>query len=264
MGKKMKNAPVYFTVAQVRFNPVLNIEGYLSTIQDRMRIARFPDFKRVDLNQLIMQFGSASDGGQPPAPVFVPQSHCVFGNREGTTEFILQTNALTLQTTAYETFPIFLDIFLKGLKIVDDVLQLDFTERIGLRYLDAILPKETESLSDYLTVEVLGLSQKLDRNVLHSFHETVSSNLNGQLVSRVIIQQGCVGLPPDISALAPRVDSRFTQKEGWHAVVDTDSFIEQREPLDFQNIESKLTALHDEIIRSFKATVTPYAFSVWE
>ena len=66
MGKKMSDAPVYFTVAQVQFNPILNIEGYLTTIQDRMRIASFPDFKRVDIQQLVVPFGAAGEGGQPP------------------------------------------------------------------------------------------------------------------------------------------------------------------------------------------------------
>lgn len=263
MGKKMKNAPVYFTVAQVRFNPVLNIEGYLATIQDRMRTAHFPDFKRVELKQLIMPFGAAGEGGQPPAPVFVPQSHCVFGNREGTTEFILQTNALALQTTTYDTFESFVNTFSSGLSIVHDALQLDFTERVGLRYLDAVLPKESESLIDYLTIEVLGLSQKLNREIVHSFNETVTTNTNGQLISRVIIQKGRIALPPEISPLAPHINSRFTQQEGLHAVVDTDAFIALREPFDVQRIESRLTAFHDEIITSFEATVTPYALSVW-
>ena len=61
MGKKMKNAPVYFTVAQVRFNPVLNMEGYLPTIQERMRATNFPDFKRETIQQLILSFASPSN-----------------------------------------------------------------------------------------------------------------------------------------------------------------------------------------------------------
>ena len=264
MGKKMSDAPVYFTVAQVQFNPILNIEGYLTTIQDRMRIASFPDFKRVDLQQLVVPFGAAGEGGQPPAPIFLPQPHCIFGDTEGTTEFVLQANSLSLQTTAYDTFESFLAIFTKGLNIVHKALKLDFTERVGLRYLDAVLPKEGESLSDYLTVEVRGLFQKLDRELLHSFNETVTANLNCQLISRVIIQKGHVGLPPEISAMAPRVDSRFTQPEGLHAIVDTDASVVHREQFNVPSIESKLTTFHDEIIKSFEATVTPHALSVWK
>jgi uncharacterized protein (TIGR04255 family) len=148
MGKKMSNAPVYFTVAQVRFNPVLNMEGYLVTIQEKMRTAHFSDFKRETIQQLIVPFGSLSDSGQVPTPSFVPQARCIFGNIEGTTEFVLENSALALQTTAYETFEVFSKTLLDGLEIVHDALRLDFTERVGLRYLDAILPKERESLSD--------------------------------------------------------------------------------------------------------------------
>ena len=264
MSEKMGNAPVYFTVAQVRFNPILNIEGYLSAIQDRMRIAGFPDYKRVELKQIALPFSSAGEDGQPPAPIFVPQVHCIFGNMEGTTDFVFQSNSLALQTTEYDVFDTFLEIFMKGLEIIDDVLKLHFVERIGLRYLDAVLPKKSETLSDYLTVEVIGISQKLNGEMIHSFSETVSSNKNGQLISRVIIQRGRVGLPPEISMLAPRINKRFTDAEGIHAIIDTDAFSELREKFNMESINSKLVALHNEINKSFDATVRPHALSVWK
>jgi len=263
MSAKMSNAPVYFTVSQVRFNPILNIDGYLSIIQDHMRIAGFPDFKRVELKQLVLPFGSSGDGEQPQAPVFLPQSHCIFGNIEGTTEFVLQANSLALQTTTYDIFESFLTTFSQGLKIIHDSLKLDFTERIGLRYLDAVLPREGETLSDYLTIEVVGLFQKLNGDLLHSFSETVTAGQSGRLISRVIIQKGRVGLPPEISALAPRINQRFTQTEGIHAIIDTDAFFEQREKFNLQSIESRFISLHNEINRSFNATVTTHALNVW-
>ena len=47
MGKKMKSAPVYFTIGQVQHNPLLNLGSYLPAIQERMRKAGYPDFKRA-------------------------------------------------------------------------------------------------------------------------------------------------------------------------------------------------------------------------
>ena len=44
MGKKLTNAPVYYTVAQVQFNPVLDLDGYIPAIQSKMREAHFPGF----------------------------------------------------------------------------------------------------------------------------------------------------------------------------------------------------------------------------
>ena len=263
MGKKRINAPVYFTVAQVRFNPVLNMEGYLVTIQEKMRTAHFPAFKRETIQQLIVPFGSPGDGGQVPTPSFVPQARCIFGNIEGTTEFVLENSALALQTTAYEIFETFSKTLLDGLGIVHDALRLDFTERVGLRYLDAVLPKAGESLSDYLTPEVLGLSDKLSKKMSHSFSETVTMNTNGQLVSRVIIQDGHVGLPPELMALAPRLDKRFTQPDGRHAIIDTDAFLEQREVFSLEKLRDRLLALHGEILKSFEVTVTSSALKKW-
>jgi uncharacterized protein (TIGR04255 family) len=264
MGKKMKNAPVYFTVAQVRFNPVLNMEGYLPTIQERMRATNFPDFKRETIQQLILSFASPSDSSQSPAPSFAPQARCRFGNIEATIEFVLENNAIALQTTAYDTSEAFFKMLLDGLTIIHDALRLDFTERIGLRYFDAVLPKSDESLSDYLTSEVLGLSNKLGDKLSHSYSETVTMNTSGKLVSRVVIQDGHVGLPPEIMSLAPRINSRFTQPEGRHAILDTDAFYEQREAFSLEKIGSKLVALHAEIEKSFKVTTTPFAVKAWE
>ena len=262
MGQKMTNAPVYFTVAQVRFNPVLNLESYLSAIQDRMRAAHFPDFKREVFQQLVVSF-SGGEAGKPPAPSFQPGARCLFGDIEGTTSFVLENNALALQTTAYETFETFSKMLLHGLSIVHEAIKLDFTERVGLRYLDAVLPKAGESLADYLTPEVLGLSQKLPGQLSHSFSETVTINTTGKLVSRVIIQEGHVGLPPEMLALAPKLEPRFTQPKGRHAIIDTDAFREQREAFKLDGLEAVLDMLHAEILKSFEATVTPHAFKTW-
>lgn len=262
MGEKMSNAPVYFTVAQVRFNPVLNLEGYLPAIQDRMRTTHFPDFERQIFQQLIVPFG-ASEGGQVPTPSFLAQARCIFGNIEGTSRFVLENNSLAFQATAYETFESFLKMLLDGLGIVHEALRLDFTERVGLRYLDAVLPKADETLSDYLTPEVLGLSEKLTGQLSHSLSETVSINAVGHMISRVIIRDGHVGLPVELMALAPKLDPRFTQPDGRHAIIDTDAFHEQREAFSLEKLESRLLALHDEIDKSFRATVTPHALAFW-
>jgi len=264
MGKKMKNAPVYFTVAQIRFNPILDMEAYLTTIQERMRKSHFPDFKREKIQQLILPFAPPTDGGQPPNPSFVPRARCVFGNIDRTSEFILEHNAMALQTTAYDTSEKFFKTMLDGLAIVHEAILLDFTERVGLRYFDAVLPKNDELLPQYLTSEVLGLYNKLEGNLAHSYSETVTMNTVGQMVSRVIIQNGKVGLPPEVMMLAPSINPKFTEPEGIHAIIDTDAFCETRDPFSLDRLNTSLIELHNEIEKSFKAIVTPFAIKAWE
>jgi len=110
---------------------------------------------------------------------------------------------------------------------------------------------------------VLGLSNKLEGKLAHTFNETVTLHTSGQLVSRVIIQDGHVGLPPEIMVLAPRIDSKITEPEGRHAIIDTDAYCENREKFNIEKIGSKLIELHDEIEKSFKATVTTFAINAW-
>jgi uncharacterized protein (TIGR04255 family) len=263
MGKKLSNAPVYYTVAQVQFNPVLNVDGFVPSIQAKMREAHFSDFKQEVIQRLVLPFGGM-DQGQAPAPSFSPQSRYRFGDIEGRNVFVLETNSLSFQTTAYETFEVLSRTMLQGLRIVHDALGLDFVDRIGLRYLDAVQPLNAgESLRDYLVSEVLGLSQQDQGHLQQSISETVSITAAGQLIARVVIRHGQVGLPMELAQLAPSIHPRFTQHESLHAIVDTDAFIANREIFDLDKVEERLCALHDEISKSFKATVTRHAEAVW-
>lgn len=263
MGKKLTNAPVYYTVAQVRFNPVLDLDGYIPAIQSKMREAHFPDYKKEVVQQLVLPFGGAEQG-QMAAPTVTPQSRYMFGDIAGHTMFLLETNALSFQTTNYDTFETFSETFLKGLGVLHDFLRLDFMERIGLRYLDAVQPsKDGETLREFLVPEVLGLALRGEGQLQHSVSETVVLTAAGQLVSRVLIRHGHVSLPMELSGLAPTFAPRFTQREGLHAIVDTDASIGQREAFELSKVGVRLTALHDEIVKSFDATVTDHARASW-
>ncbi|AGY57636.1 TIGR04255 family protein [Gloeobacter kilaueensis] len=260
MGSKMSNAPVYFTVAQIQFNAVLNLENYIPLIQDTMRRAHFPDFKR-QIQQALVQLNMG--GEQVASPNLPPQSRYLFGDIEGKSVFVLESNALSFQTTAYDTFQVFSRTLLEGLATIHSVLKLDFTERAGLRYLDAVLPRDNETVADYLVTEVLGLSGKLAGKMLYSFSESVAMTLAGQLVSRVIVQDGNIGLPLELMSVEPKIEPKFTRFNGRHAIIDTDMFYQNREKFNLDTLASRLDTLHDEILKSFQATVTPHAFSVW-
>ncbi|MDC8758224.1 TIGR04255 family protein [Janthinobacterium fluminis] len=263
MGKKMRIAPVYYTVAQVQFNPILDLDSYLPSIQSNMREKRFPDFKHEVHQRFVFPLGTGGTE-QSQVPSLSRQSRFYFGDMAERTSFLLETNAITLQTTAYETFESFLQTLLDGLKILNQVLQLDFVERIGLRYLDAVHPvNSSDKLEDYLTPQVLGLANKLPGELAQSVSETVTLTAAGQLVSRVTIRSGGIGLPDDLATRPPTIDPRFTTWTGLHASVDTDAAFVKREEFDLAAIKSRLTALHDIIEQSFKATVTDHALAAW-
>ena len=171
------------------------------------------------------------------------------------------------QTTEYDTFESFIDEFMKGLGIVHECISLAHTERVGLRYLDAIVPPNGEErLSDYLASGVLGLSSKLsdDVQVSHTFSETYFRTAGCAVLARTIIQAGPLGFPMNLQPIGVKVADRFQKINGVHAIVDTDASIEGRQALSLDGIKSQLTTLQVGIDVAFNAVVMPDALKAWK
>ncbi|MGD0446502.1 MAG: TIGR04255 family protein [Edaphobacter sp.] len=263
MGKQWKKPPVYFVIAQVRFNPVLNLGSYLATIQEDFRKAKFPDFKTA----LNVTFNVGLLAGLRPGEEQPMQRNerYLFGNEEGTETFILEPTGLTFQTTEYRTFDFLMQTFLSRLEYLSVTLSLSYSDRVGLRYLDAVIPEEKESLQPYLISQVFGLRGKVDGNVQHSFTETLIDVSEGKLLSRVVMQTGPIGFPPDLlmHVNGVKLGSRFATYSGEYAIIDTDGFNDTRSKIDRSTIETKFLGLHKRVDEAFHAIVTERAVSLW-
>jgi uncharacterized protein (TIGR04255 family) len=258
MGTPLSKPPVYFTVVQVRFNALLKLSDYLPSIQENLRLAGFPDFAshKSVLLQVTMQEGQ-------PTPVPVAHERFQFGTVDKTHSFLLDSESLTLQSTKYGQFESFSAMFMKGLSIVHDIVKLDYTERVGLRYLDRVTPQGKDDLALYLAPEVMGLSSKLPGEPLHAYSETLNKVDDVFLRTRVIIQDGGLGFPPDLVPGNMVVDSRFAEYVGVHAILDNDGSYEGREVFSGEVVHKRLYAIHDVIGAAFRAAATEYAFKAW-
>ncbi len=194
----------------------------------------------------------------------VPVERYSFSNLDNTMNFLLEESSLAFQATEYHTFEVFAGHLLQGLELLDKTVGLSFIERIGVRYLDAVMPREGETLGQYLIPEVMGLYGRLRGQTQHSFSETLTEGEDGLVVSRTVIQQGRIGFPPDLAQLMTlKVDQRFEQFTGTHAIIDTDAFFAERIPFDLAEAKRKLKMLHDRTYKSFRETVTDHAITVW-
>jgi uncharacterized protein (TIGR04255 family) len=261
--KKMTRAPVYFAIVQARFNPILALDSYAPQIQERFRKHGFPDAQKGVLATLNFNLAAPTEGSAPQVPV-AQTTRYTFCNMNRTAGFILDQGALSYQTTEYDVFETFSAGLRQGLQAVHDAVDLSYTDRIGFRYLDAVFPKANESLGDYLNPSVLGLAEKFQGTVAHSFSETSLRSADVNVVARVIIQDGEVGFPPDLLPNILRVAERFRVLRGRHAILDTDGSFEGREAFRLDRISDHLNAIHDELAKTFRATVTPNALKVWE
>lgn len=259
MGTPLKNPPVYFTIVQVRFNAVLKLSEYLPSIQEAMRKSGFSDF--VTRKSLVLQLAT-QDG--KTIPTTATTERFFFGTADKKHCFVLGSEALTLQSTNYGNFEKFSKTFLEGLSIVNQIVQLDFTDRIGLRYLDHVAPKDGDALDDYLEAEVRGLSTRLNGKPVHSFTETLHEVGDIRLLCRVVIQDASLSFPPDVQPEEMSVDPRFLNYSGRHALIDTDGFVEGREVFSAEHIGKQLNAIHEVIRLAFRSVVTEHAFNVWD
>lgn len=256
---KLTLAPVFYTLAQVQFNPVAQMSDYVPPMQERLRRRGFPDFQ--DESQVGIMIRRLDD----PQPDLQQQRQrrWIFTNTEKTEGYILLSNALVFHTTAYNTFEDFSRKTLFGLQLVDEIVELAFVERIGLRYLDAVVPTDNETLEQYLNPSLLGLVAIVNGKLSHSFTETVTSTEGGTLVARALISENGLALPADLSPLRLNLQPRFAEVHGQHTVLDTDYFVAKRSKFDVAVVQDQLLASHEITSETFKRSVTDYAMERW-
>jgi uncharacterized protein (TIGR04255 family) len=255
----MTLAPVFYTLAQVQFNPITQMSDYVSRLQEHLRRNGFPDFRADSQIEFAIR---RLDESQPDVQ---QQKHLrwSFTNADCTEGYQLSANALVFHTTIYDTFQDFLQKTVSGLELVHDIVELAYTERIGLRYLDAVVPMGDDQLQQYLTPSLLGLSNSLDGRLGHSFTETVAFIANGTLVTRAVITDNALSLSPDLFPLQLELAPRFREVNGRHAVLDTDYFVAQRTKFDITEIKNQMLAAHDVVTNAFDSSVTEYSKEKW-
>jgi len=255
MRQTIVGAPVYFVLAQVRFNPILKLDSFIGAIQESLR-CEYPDFQRLTTMTLVIAAGEA---GNPISPQSSPENRYSLSNMEQTAGFSLDTGSLTFQTTDYLGFPIFSQAFLKGLTAINEVVGLNFIERIGIRYLNAVYPGPGKALDAYLIPEVQGLSGKWSGTLTHAFSETRGQDETGNtVVARTLIHDGPVGVPPDLAHTQLKIAKRFESIQGRHAILDIDATTTKRLAFEASYVASQLDALHDTAKEAFLALVTDH------
>lgn len=265
MGVKLKSAPVYFTVLQIRHNTVSRLSAYADVIQDEMRKAGYPDFKKSFA--IAFSFTTNIDGEQQNIGNQEQIERLMFFNANNTQGFVVEPSAITFHTTDYDTFDTFSDEFLKGVSIINNSIQLSYIDRIGLRFLDAVVPPDgLIGMSQFLDPSVIGLINKVgDKGkVSHSLSETLFNIDNCAVIARtIIIPEGQLGFPMDIQPFNVKLADSFIAINGAHAIVDTDASINER--LDFaeSTLPEYLEKLRDCSRVAFKSLVTKFALDYW-
>lgn len=264
MTEKMSNAPVYYALVQAHFNTVA-MKNYVEDIQDGLRRRGYTLFEPLTTMQVKF---SDSNNQQQAVPEVARNVAWLITDSERQCGFIIANSSLTFHTTHYKTHHEFIPELIRALEVVHEVVQLDHVTRVGLRYLDAVLPNGTETVDEYLAEGLHGIDLEYKR--IQSLHESVFQTSCGPLMSegiminRVHRRNGRLGFPPDIQPHNLDVMEKFKNTpESDHAILDFDHYAIGKVPLDFAGLEHQITSLHDGITSAFKTVSSDYARQIW-
>jgi uncharacterized protein (TIGR04255 family) len=256
MGKKMDNAPVYFSIIQVRFNAVMAMESYINQIQEIFRKQNFADFKKVVEASALLNADAAE-----PTVSMQQRTKYFFADRDGCSAFDIQPTSISFRTTKYDVFEKFSEQFFKGLESVHNIVGFDFYDRIGIRYLNAVYPMENKKLSHYLHPSVQTLADHIPGQLIHGYSETTVNKGGVLLVTRTITRDGEVGFPQDLTEMP--IPEKFKTMSGRNAIIDTDAAINSRQDFNIPNIKQQAFKIQKEAEDAFKLSVTPFALKEW-
>ncbi|TAN13651.1 MAG: TIGR04255 family protein [Burkholderiaceae bacterium] len=261
----MSNAPVYYALAQAHFNPVAAMAKYVDQIQDRLRRDGYPLFEPQQFMQLVVP---GPGQAQPREPQIQQAVSWLMTRSDRSAGFILGPSTITYHTTRYQTHNEFIAELLRGLAAVHEAVSLDHVSRLGLRYLDAVLPRAGETTEQYLVGGLHGIDFDAVRQ--HAMTESVFTTdtrplaRNGTLVVRVYRAVAPLGFPPDMLPTGLAVAPQFEIKEAReHAIIDTDHYVQGRMPVELDELNEQLISLHATIKSVFRATTTDHARGVW-
>jgi uncharacterized protein (TIGR04255 family) len=262
MGQKMTKPPIFYTIGQIQFSPVLGMAKFVPEIQESLR-GKFPDFKRDQMTNLRLQIGGPG-GAQTQIPTETAE-RWHFIDVKKTSGYILKPESLVFHTTAYETSDSFFANLLSGIQLVNKCAGLSYIESVAIRTLDAVIPAVGRKAADYLNPVVRGLSGVLEGELRQSVIESLwDIPPDGVLISRVILAKGALAFPMDLFPLSLELSPHLRELNAEHALLDNDRQGKGRFTFDVEEIRKKMQNVKKGVTEAFLKTVTSDALKEWK
>jgi uncharacterized protein (TIGR04255 family) len=255
----MKNPPIFYTIGQIQFNPVLGMAKFIPDIQDSLR-SRFPDFRQEKRATLQIRIGEENSAPAQAAT----QDRWHFIDLKKTSGYLLQPQSLVFHTTAYEDSEHFLQKVLDGISAVNKCADLTYVDGVAIRTLDAVIPEAGLNVRDYLNPAVRGISDGLDGSLKHNVMESLwEIPPNGILISRVSIVKGSLATPMDLFPLPLELRPNLRELNLEHALLDNDRQERERFVFDLEEIRKKLLIVKKGATEAFQKEISQLALERW-
>ena len=259
----LSKQPLVLVLCQVRFSPVRKMGDYIPGIQEAFRRHGFPIERAGKIQQLTLT---------PASVQAVAQERWEYRTKDEQWSVAVLQDSVVLQTTAYRRFEGFAEKLEAAVKTVLEQTEQDklgLIQRVGLRYIDLVQPREGETYRDYLRPGFHGASdtpfvEGSHRLYVESVGRTNVGDTPGTMVLRVAQNDQGLDLPPDIIGNAPKFQPR-TKAGELATLVDMDHFIEGKFDPSAEWVTARAYAMHDHLVETFhEHVVSKDAIEVWQ
>ncbi len=268
MGVVLSKPPVFHTLVQININENPNFKDAIDSIHHDFYQLGFIE-KRIEEIQEI-EFATHA-----PQPQVKKVTSWHFINFEQDAGFVINPNFIVFHTTNYINFNNFFKSLALGMSIINKHLEFLVIERLGLRYLDALVMTNGEKIDiqlskDFLSVnDNFGLGDK-GFKIQHAMSEKILVNdeTGEHCISRVVsaVLDGNDPLMP--KELVPlirhlKLKEQFKNINGLMTLIDIDSSIAKLrlKATEIDELSSKLNNLHDNVSKVFYSIINVEAFS---
>jgi uncharacterized protein (TIGR04255 family) len=252
----LPNAPLAYVVVQIRISNFAEMKDYIPALHAALR----PKLRgRRESHVPIFQFSLPE-----PKVHSVPRWEFYdLTNREGV---LIQNESIAFHSTYYDDGASFLQRVRVVLNAVEKVLpDMLVSERIGLRYVDIVVPKDNEFPNEYVAEGLRGIEDHMKPK--QSMYLANYELDPGTLVFRYnILPPRTEPLPEELLPLQldpSPVLQRARGSQQFLGVLDSDRSIHERSEFNPERLMSRLKGMHEDISNLFKAVCSKYAFKVW-
>ena len=255
---RLNNAPVVYVLCQIRFSPVEKMADFVPVIQEALR-GQYPVYEREQIGGVTL--------GPNGQPTFVQnENRWRFETRDQRTGYMLSTNQLITHTTAYVDSEDFRSRIVSGFRTVHEFAKLSFIQRVGLRYIDLIIPGDDDRIEDYVNPALVGFRSQVSGLVPDVSQQFLRAHspIGGTMLMRASRALHATALPADLMP-TPLKLLREPNAEKESVLLDWDHYIE---PLnldpDPDALDQKLRGLKAPIAKIFEEAITEHAVKVWK
>lgn len=255
----LNSGPLMYVLGVLDFEPLFNLNDYIATVQDTLRLAGFPLIQQAFMNEITID-------GQGITTKQHPQ--WAFTTLDRRSAIILTQSKIAVETVDYKGFGDFSATLYSALSALRKIPGPIVTQRLGLRYVNAVQPSEGQGFDTILHERLAGVDSFNGLDNLAINMAISGTSEYGQLTIQVRqaphnvdAQPDTLLLPPDITPKVPpliKVDPRRPSR-----LLDLDHSAQLSEDLNPASLLNLINRLHAALDSAFLESITQAAFDSW-